>query len=136
MNKGLCRRSQSRIKFVYPVKFSILSQGFEGRSHMGMFSVISMNGALFEFVDKYSLVDIDKIRESNLKMKIEVSRVELAKAIWAKRVDSGPEPSIMVAAEFEHMSESQRGTLERVVSRGIKAQEFMRSLRDSISAGC
>jgi hypothetical protein len=128
------------VKFFYPVEFSILAQGVEGRSYMGMFSVMSGNGALFDFVDKYGLVDIAKIIESPLKMKIEVSKGEyffvFAKAIWAKQMDSGLEPSIMVAAEFEYMSEWQMDTLECVISRGNRARELMRSLRDSISAGC
>jgi hypothetical protein len=139
MNKGLCGRRHTRVKFIYPVEFSILTQGIEGRSYMGMFSVISMNGALFEFVDKCGLVDIAKIIEAPLKMKIEVSRSEyffaFAKTIWAKRVDSGPEPSIMLATEFEYMSQLQMDTLERVISRGNRAREVMLSLRDSISAG-
>ncbi len=131
------RRRHRRVKFVYPVEFRILLRGLENRSFRGLFSLISLSGALFQFEDNYGLIDSAKVVNSRVELKIALPPGEqihlFARIRSARRVDLTHKFSIVFGVEFEDPAEWQLEIIESIISLRKKDQKMMWNLWDNLS---
>ena len=128
------RRRHRRVTFVYPVEFRILLPHFENRSFSGLFSLISLSGALFQFKDKYGLIEPTKIISVRIKLKIALPQGEpiflFARIRSAKRVELKNDLSFMFGVEFEELADWQLEIIEGIISLRNRDQKMMWNLWD------
>ena len=107
---------------------------FENRSFRGLFSLISLSGALFQFKDKYGLIEAAKVINSRVKLKIALPQGEqiflFARIRSVRRADSKHDLSFMFGVEFEDLAEWQLGIIESIISLRNRDQKMMWNLWD------
>ena len=128
------RRRHRRVTFVYPVEFRILLPDFENRSFSGLFSLISLSGALFQFQDKYGRIEPAKVINSRVKLKIALPQREqiflFARIRSTRRVDLKHGLSFMFGVEFEELADWQLEIIEGIISLRNRDQKMMWNLWD------
>ena len=128
------RRRHRRVTFIYPVEFRILAPGFENRSFNGLFSLISLSGALFQFKDNYGLIEPAKVINSRVKLKIALPKGEplflFARIRSTKRVELKNGLSFMFGVEFEEPADWQLEIIEGIISLRNRDQKMMWNLWD------
>lgn len=129
------RRRHRRVKFVYPIEFKVLSPAYGSRTFKGLLSTMSLSGALYQFKDHHGRIDVKKIINLRIKLKITVPNMEdvslFARIRWARRLDSDPKRPVDFAVEFEELSEWQLEVLESIISLRNKDQKMIWHLWDS-----
>ena len=129
------RRWHRRVDFVYPVDFKILLRGFEKRHFSGIFSSISLNGAAFQFIDKYGMIDRVEILNSRVKLKVAMPKGEeifiIASIRSVRREDKNNGFSLMFGVEFEGLDEWQEELIESIISLRNRDQKMIWNLWDS-----